>query len=77
MPIGTVGRSGKDGLETYDPHLHYTIYTNNNYFSDSTARMLMGQYYNQDVVERLAQYGKKTTYNPQNLYFINYKKRKQ
>ena len=79
--LGTVGGSGVNGLETFKPHLHYTIYTNNNYYSETTAKMLMGNNYNSfdNTVKRSLKaaklHGAKTTYNPQNLFFINYKER--
>lgn len=69
-----VGQVGNTGAASQGAHLHYTIYSiPNSYYSDSTARYLLGKDYLSTAMTNTP--NTKTVYDPTNFY-NTYKRRK-
>ncbi len=63
-----VGVFGGTGKKSTGDHLHYSIYTQNSYYSDSTMRILLGKNYK---VGSMYNGSWRTVYNPTKLYERN------
>lgn len=63
-----VGLFGSTGSKSTGAHLHYSIYTQNSYYSDSTMRILLGNNYQHGSIYNGSW---RTVYNPTKFYEVH------